>query len=155
MASLTPLSKGLIALVVVGSMASAVWHLGLKDWMAARTSDAAASTPASPAPMVAAPAVAPPAATAPPPAAVDAKAAAKLSMAENAELGRSLLERGKHAQARAHLEAAAQAGDGPSACHLGDMALKGQGGFSANSQQAAQWFQLAQTRGSICFASGQ
>ncbi len=150
MASLTPLSKGLIALVVVGSMASAVWHLGLKDWMAARTSN-----PANPAPMVAAPAVAPPAAPAPPPEAVDTKAAAKLTRAENAEQGRSLLERGNHAQARAHLEAAAQAGDGPSACHLGEMALKGQGGFTANPQQAAQWFQLAQTRGSICFASGQ
>ena len=31
MASLTPLSKGLIALAVIGGMASAVWHLGLKE----------------------------------------------------------------------------------------------------------------------------
>ncbi|MDB5930534.1 MAG: hypothetical protein JWR60_2241 [Polaromonas sp.] len=31
MASLTPLSKGLIALAVVGAMASAAWHLGLKE----------------------------------------------------------------------------------------------------------------------------
>lgn len=31
MASLTPLSKGLIALAVIGGMSSAVWHLGLKE----------------------------------------------------------------------------------------------------------------------------
>ena len=33
MATLTPLSKGLIALAVVGAVASAVWHIGLKDWI--------------------------------------------------------------------------------------------------------------------------
>ena len=31
MASLTPLSKGLIGLAVLGGMASAAWHLYLKD----------------------------------------------------------------------------------------------------------------------------
>jgi TPR repeat protein len=162
MASLTPLSKGLIALAVVGGMASAVWHLGLKDWMAARNAGPSASTPASPAPLVTAPSAAVPAAAtpspsgvAPAPAAAEAQAAAKLSTAENAEKGRVLLERGKPAQARVHLEAAVQGGDGPSACHLGEMTLKGQGGLGANQEAAARLFQLAQTRGSICFASGQ
>lgn len=153
MASLTPLSKGLIALAVVGGMASAVWHLGLKDWMAARNAGPTAGSPASPAPPVAVPSATVPAA--PAPVAAETQAAARLSVAENAEKGRALVARGQPAQARAHLEAAAQAGDGPSACHLGEMALKGQGGLAANPQQAAQWFQLAQTRGSICFSSGQ
>jgi len=33
MARLTPLSKGLIGLAVIGAVASTVWHLGLKDWL--------------------------------------------------------------------------------------------------------------------------
>ena len=37
MATLTPLAKGLIGLAVIGGMASAVWNLGLKDYMAAAT----------------------------------------------------------------------------------------------------------------------
>ena len=45
MASLTPLSKGLIGLAVVGAMASAVWHLVLKErFGAAPTSSTATST---------------------------------------------------------------------------------------------------------------
>ena len=45
MASLTPLSKGLIGLAVVGAMASAVWHLVLKErFGAAPTSSTAPST---------------------------------------------------------------------------------------------------------------
>ena len=50
MATLTPLSKGLIALAVVGAVASAVWHIGLKDWIAgadsgARSPSISANTP--------------------------------------------------------------------------------------------------------------
>ena len=77
MASLTPLSKGLIAVVIVGAMASAVWHLGLKDWMKARggetpvtsTSQPAAVTepPAPAAPITVSPAPAPAPIVEPPP----------------------------------------------------------------------------------------
>jgi TPR repeat protein len=62
---------------------------------------------------------------------------------------------GDFAQARKHLEAAVNAGDGGAACLLGEMTLKGQGGISANQDASAKLFQLAQSRGSICFASGQ
>lgn len=155
MASLTPLSKGLIGLAVVGAMASAVWHLGLKDRLngdAATQQPPAASSPVSqetPVPqstVVAAPS-APPAAT--------TTQASKLSVAENAEAGRKLLDSGNYAQARVHLELAVQGGDGGAACHLGEMTLKGQGGIPANQDKAAQLFQLAQSRNTICFASGQ
>lgn len=151
MASLTPLSKGLIALVVIGGMASAVWHLGLKE----KWSSTATPTPAAPDAPVAP--VATPTGTATPPAAVapTTGAASGLSVAENAEMGRKLLDGGKLAQARPYLEAAVQGGDGPSACHLGEMTLKGQGGIAASQEQSAKWFQLAQSRGSICFASSQ
>jgi len=163
MASLTPLSKGLIGLAVVGAMASAVWHLGLKERFAARTETppAATSAPAQqemPAPL------APPSPTtthepattpapAPAPAATTAQAA-KRSAADNAEIGRKLLDSGDFAQARAHLEQAVKDGDGGAACHLGEMTLKGQGGLPANQEKAASLFQLAQSRNIICFASG-
>jgi TPR repeat protein len=154
MASLTPLSKGLIALAVIGGMASAVWHLGLKDkfsGLAAQqvqpdttTSDAPASSMVVPADINAAPA-----------AVANTGSTSKLSVAENAETGRKLMDRGNFAQARTHLQAAVQGGDGPSACHLGEMTLNGQGGIAASQEQAAKLFQLAQSRGSICFALGQ
>lgn len=164
MASLTPLSKGLIGLAVVGAMASAVWHLGLKDRLGpmidAATKPTPSSTPSTPS--TAAPAVAP--ATAPTsvdvatsagaPGVTGATAASRLSPAENAELGRQLLDSGNFAQARVHLELAVQGGDGSAACHLGDMTLKGQGGIAASQDQAAKLFQLAQSHNIICFASG-
>ena len=155
MASLTPLSKGLIALAVIGGMASAVWHLGLKDRLG-QPAQQAKPAPASPvitadeAPM--ATSAAP---TAAPTAVADTSAPSKLSGSDNAETGRKLLERGNYVQARTHLEAAVKGGDGGAACHLGEMTLKGQGGIAANQEQAAKLFQLAQSRGSICFASGQ
>lgn len=159
MASLTPLSKGLIALAVIGGMASAVWHLGLKDKFSGPAAQQAQPAPTTavntPAPPPAAPPADTPAAPVPPPAVADAGAAAKLPVAENAETGRKLMERGNYAQARTHLQAAVQGGDGPAACHLGEMTLKGQGGIAASQEQAAKLFQLAQSRGSICFASGQ
>ncbi|WP_114969136.1 hypothetical protein [Rhodoferax ferrireducens] len=163
MASLTPLSKGLIGLAVVGAMASAVWHLGLKERFAASTeiSPAATSTPAQtdvPAPLAPpSPATTPEPSTAPAPAAAPAATtaqAAKLSAADNAELGRKLLDSGDFAQARVHLEQAVKDGDGGAACHLGEMTLKGQGGLPANQEKAASLFQLAQSRNIICFASG-
>jgi hypothetical protein len=154
MASLTPLSKGLIALAVIGGMASAVWHLGLKD----KLGDPAAQQ-AQPAPTPASPVTtadeSPTAVTAAPTAVADTSALSKLSGYDNAETGRKLLERGNFVQARTHLEAAVKAGDGGAACHLGEMTLKGQGGIAANQEHAAKLFQLAQSRGSICFASGQ
>ena len=162
MASLTPLSKGLIGLAIVGAMASAVWHLGLKEWLAEKQAPAeSASISAAPAqsntsnapePQVAIPAPAVP--TTPPavPAANNAPISA-LTPANHAEAGRKLLASGDYAQARTHLEQAVQGGDGSAACLLGEMTIKGQGGITASQEKAASLFQLAQSRGSICFAS--
>jgi TPR repeat protein len=159
MASLTPLSKGLIGLAVVGAMASAVWNLALKERFGTPSQPAPASTAAAPdvapATQPVAPAVTPPAVQAPqtPPAAARADAPGR-SAAENAEIGRKLLASGDFAQARVHLEQAVKDGDGSAACHLGDMTLKGQGGISASQEEATRLFQLAQSRNIICFASG-
>lgn len=160
MASLTPLSKGLIAVAIVGAMASAVWHLGLKDWLAARNVPPATESiqvvPEPQAPVaVAVPAPPPvPDIPAPVPAPVTAPTPAPTSTSVNhAELGRKLLASGDYAQARSHLEQAVQGGDGGSACLLGEMTLKGQGGITASQDKAASLFQLAQSRGNICFAS--
>ena len=162
MASLTPLSKGLLGLAVVGAMASAVWHLGLKEKLAGgdvvppQTPAAIVNVPQSA--VVAAPSNPTPAPVqAPTPATAlqnTKPVSGKAPSAESAELGRKLLDKGDYAQARPHLEAAVQAGDAGSACHLGEMTLKGQGGISANQEKAAALFQLAQSRGAICFASG-
>lgn len=158
MASLTPLSKGLIAVAIVGAMASAVWHLGLKDWLAARNAPPVTeSVQAAPEPQasVAVPAPPPvPDIPAPVPAPATAPTPAPTSTSVNhAELGRKLLASGDYAQARSHLEQAVQGGDGGSACLLGEMTLKGQGGITASQDKAASLFQLAQSRGNICFAS--
>lgn len=172
MASLTPLSKGLIALAIVGGMASAVWHLALKERFAkpAEGSPAAtapvvvpASPTAAPAPTVAAPAPVPapapspeptPVAPAPAPAPAPAAAPATATAAEAAEQGRQALSRGDYAQARSHLEQAVRDGSGAAACLLGDMTLKGQGGIPASQDKAAALYQTAQARNTICFASG-
>jgi len=147
MASLTPLSKGLIGLAVLGAMASAVWHLGLKERLqsdAASVQQPGANTP-----------MATPTETEVPKN-VQIKALSTAgSAAENAEAGRKLLDSGNPAQARVHLEQAVQGGDGAAACLLGEMTLKGQGGLAANPEKAAKLFQLAQSRNIICFASGQ
>lgn len=158
MASLTPLSKGLIAVAIVGAMASAVWHLGLKDWLAARNAPPATeSVQAAPEPQVPVAVPAPPPVPdipAPVPAPATAPTPAPTSTSVNhAELGRKLLASGDYAQARSHLEQAVQGGDGGSACLLGEMTLKGQGGITASQDKAASLFQLAQSRGNICFAS--
>ncbi len=165
MASLTPLSKGLIALAVVGAMASAVWNLGLKERLGADTAPPPATgsrpaAPATPAPQAApqpapTPAALPTPSPAPaPPAAGGATQTSRPSAAENAELGRKQLDRGDFAQARIHLEQALKDGSGAAACLLGEMTLKGQGGIPANQEKSASLFQLAQARGMICFASG-
>lgn len=154
MARLTPLSKGLIGLAVVGAMASAVWNFALKERYMAPSS---ATTPAAtPAPSVgpASPNAAPPAPAASP-APATAKTGGGLSAAEHAEQGRRLMASGDFAQARSHLEQAVQGGDAGAACHLGEMTLKGQGGLMANQDAAAKLFQLAQSRNAICFAPGQ
>lgn len=160
MASLTPLSKGLIAVAIVGAMASAVWHLGLKEWLAARNAPPAAESiqvvPEPQAPAAVAVPTPPPVpdipAPAPAPATAPTPAPASTSV-NHAELGRKLLASGDYAQARSHLEQAVQGGDGGSACLLGEMTLKGQGGITASQDKAASLFQLAQSRGNICFAS--
>lgn len=158
MASLTPLSKGLIGLAVVGAMASAVWHLGLKERLGANTETPPASTtststpaaPQAPAPLAPPAPAAAPAPTAAP--AANTAQVARLSATENAEMGRKLLDSGNFAQARVHLEQAIKDGDGGAACHLGDMTLKGQG-LPADQDKAARLYQLAQSRGIICFAA--
>ena len=162
MASLTPLSKGLIGLAVVGAMASAVWHLVLKErlgggpasnWQTSSTPPAASPNSTQPTP---APAAQAPNADAPnPPAAAVTTPNGGRSAAENLDTGRQLMVSGDFVQARKHLEAALNAGDGAAACLLGEMTLKGQGGITANQDASAKLFQLAQSRGSICFASGQ
>ncbi len=159
MASLTPLSKGLIGLAVIGGMASAVWHLGLKDQWSQWSGMLGAQAPAAPAVTTPQTTPSPPATVAPAGGAVAntaaTGAAAQQSAAANAETGRKLLSKGDYGQARVHLEAAVQGGDAAAACHLGEMTLKGQGGITASQEQAAKLFQLAQSRGSICFAPAQ
>ncbi|MGQ0709544.1 MAG: hypothetical protein ACT4NV_07305 [Rhodoferax sp.] len=154
MASLTPLSKGLIGLAVIGAMASAVWHLGLKDQWSQWSGKLGTQPPATPSVAMPPSSSSPPSAAAPAGGAA-AGAATQLSAATHAETGRALLAKGDYGQARVHLEAAVQGGDGAAACHLGEMALKGQGGLAASQEQAAKLFQLAQSRGSICFAPAQ
>lgn len=162
MASLTPLSKGLIGMAVIGAMASAVWNLALKERFASPDPSSAATTkattPAStdtPAatvtPSPATPATSPvePAAPATP------VSSGVLSAAEHAEKGRKLMEGSEFAQARDHLEQAVKGGDAGAACLLGEMTLKGQGGITADQEAAAKLFQLAQSRNTICFAAGQ
>lgn len=161
MASLTPLSKGLIGLAVVGAMASTVWHLVLKERLGApvTTDGQAASTPktsttnstqathVTPAPDTAVTPSQPVAAVTTP--------SSNDSAAANFDAGRKFMASGDYNQARTHLEAAVNAGDGAAACLLGEMTLKGQGGITANHEASAKLFQLAQSRGSICFAPGQ
>ena len=167
MASLTLLSKVLIGVIVVGAVSSVVWHLGLKEKFGGSSS--AATAPASsdwgssagsvatttPSPSSPPP---PPVAVSPAPAAPAANtantSASGLSVAEHAEAGRKALNSGDFAQARSHLEKAVQGGDGASACLLGDMTLKGQGGLAVNRDKAASLFQMAQSKNLICFASG-
>lgn len=153
MASLTPLSKGLIGLVVLGGMASAVWHLGLKERFGGNATQqpATATAPAAPSVTQTTPVVVP-APTAP--AQVSTVQSSKMSPADHAEAGRKLLDGGDFAQARVHLEQAVEGGDSSAACLLGDMTLKGQGGIPASQDKAASLFQLAQSRNTICFAAG-
>ncbi len=164
MASLTPLSKGLIGLVVIGGMASAVWHLYLKERMSAdQTAPSAVTAPMTPsaepatmATTATAPAPTPAVAATPEPApAVAAPSGAKLSADEHFDAGRKLVAAGDYARARAHLEQALQQGNAGAACLLGEMTLKGQGGIAADQAKAAQLFQLAQSRNTICFTAGQ
>lgn len=159
MASLTPLSKGLIGLAVIGAMASAVWNFALKDRFApvAPATTATTSRPSPPeAPttsVVSTPPNAPPAPSETP-LAVGTNGGG-LSAAEHAAQGRQLMEAGDFTQARSHLEQAVKGGDAAAACHLGEMTLKGQGGLTADQDAAAKLFQLAQSRNTICFAPGQ
>jgi hypothetical protein len=158
MARLTPLSKGLIGLAVIGAMASAVWNLALKDRLATPPPSAAIATNPTNANTPVAPVPASPAAgtTAPgEPAPASGSNDRGLSPAEHAEMGRRLLESRDFAQARGHLEQAVKGGDAGAACHLGEMTLKGQGGIAADQDAAAKLFQLAQSRNAICFAPGQ
>ena len=177
MVTLTPLSKGLIALAVIGAVASAVWHIGLKDWMAEsgagsessarapdskpvasatiQTSAPAASPEVQPQP-VKTPEKPPEKASQAPSSnakSTSASPVAHLGPAESGEMGRKLMNMGDYAQARIYLEHAVQGGDGAAACLLGEMTLKGQGGLAADQGKAASLFQMAQARNIICFAS--
>lgn len=158
MASLTPLSKGLIGLAVIGAMASAVWNFALKDGFGPAAPPSAATSTSPPAAesratsVISTPPNTPPAPSEAP-AAIDNKSG--LSPAEHATQGRQFMESGDFAQARQHLEQAVQGGDAGAACHLGEMTLKGQGGIKADQDAAAKLFQLAQSRNIICFAPGQ
>ncbi len=87
MASLTPLSKGLIALAVIGGMASAVWHLGLKERLSGGSPSPAVSQPAAqsnpqPTPGIVAPPVQTTAPAEPPPASTAAAPPAAVAPAE-------------------------------------------------------------------------
>lgn len=160
MASLTPLSKGLIGLAVIGAMASAVWNFALKDGFGPAEPPSTATTahpPTAPTPANAVVSTAPSAPSAPSeaPAPVINKGVLGLSPADHAAQGRKLMESGDFAEARGHLEQAVQGGDAGAACHLGEMTLKGQGGIKADQEAAAKLFQLAQSRNTICFAPGQ
>lgn len=158
MASLTPLSKGLIGLAVVGAMASAVWHLGLKERVQDHLATAQADPKATPAVVDTTEPAAKQGSVPMPANAAKTKTktqASGMTAAENTEAGRKLLESGNPDQARIHLEQAVQGGDGSAACLLGEMTLKGQGGLVANQEKAAALFQLAQSYNIICFASGQ
>jgi len=161
MASLTPLSKGLIGLAVVGAMASAVWHLVLKERLGngaatavQTTSEANAPMPSTVQPAPTTAAQSPDSATPSPQDTTANAPSGSLSAAENFDAGRKLMADGDFAQARKHLKAAVDAGDGNAACLLGEMTLKGLGGITANQDASTKLFQLAQSRGSICFASG-
>lgn len=159
MASLTPLSKGLIGLAVIGAMASAVWNFALKDGFSPAAPASTATSPSPPnadAPstsVISTPPDTPPAPSEAPVAVSNNNGS--LSPAEHAAQGRQLMESGDFAQARKHLEQAVQGGDAGAACHLGEMTLKGQGGITADQDAAAKLFQLAQSRNTICFAPGQ
>lgn len=164
MASLTPLSKGLIALAVVGGMASAIWHLALKDYLNPPADVGATATIQEPSMDLEPPQSEPlpqapmqpdvPAATKPDP--MPAPSAVS-STDPNADTmtGRSLIQKGEFAQARPYLERAVKNGSGAAACLLGEMTLQGQGGIPANQDAAARLFQQAQSHEIICFAPGQ
>jgi TPR repeat protein len=147
MASLTPLSKGLIGLAVVGAMASA-----LKERLAEPSAMPSTAGRDAPAAVV----TTPQDAQRPNPEAVAVPAGSDgTSAAEHAEQGRKFMEAHDFAQARAHLEQAVKGGDAGAACLLGEMTLEGLGGLTANQDAAAKLFQLAQSRNTICFAAGQ
>ena len=159
MASLTPLSKGLIGLAVIGAMASAVWNFALKERFASPGPSSTTTTPANtptttdtPAAIVT-PSPATPATSSVEPAAPTSNDG--LSASEHAERGRKLMAANDFAQARGHLEQAVKGGDAGAACLLGEMTLKGEGGIPADHEAAAKLFQLAQSRNTICFAAGQ
>lgn len=152
MASLTPLSKGLIGLAVVGAMASAVWNFALKERFAEPAVAPAASENAN---NEAPAAIVTPAQDSQAQSPAAPNSGDGLSAADHAEQGRKLMESQDFAQARGHLEQAVKGGDAGAACLLGEMTLKGQGGLTANQDAAAKLFQLAQSRNTICFAAGQ
>jgi TPR repeat protein len=142
-------------------MASTVWHLVLKERIgtAVTTEGQSASTPKASTPnsTQATPGAQTPDAAAVPSTPVSAVTApgSNDSAAANFDAGRKFMASGDYNQARKHLEAAVNAGDGAAACLLGEMTLKGQGGITASHEASAKLFQLAQSRGSICFAPGQ
>lgn len=169
MARLTPLSKALVAVIVIGAAGSAAWNLALKDMdlgkLPASISDIvrkqmgkAESVPAptaSPAPAPAVPATPAPSATpapTPAPKAADPAPSSGLSAEALVEEGRRLAAAGDFVRARKPLEEAVQLGNGAAACMLGDLVMKGQGG-AADPARAGELFRIAQAKGSLCFGN--
>lgn len=178
MARLTPLSKGLLTLIVIGGAMSIAWHNGLKDKLGAylpgtapKPQSAAQPAPsASPAP-TAAPPVAPaptpsPAAATPPaaaskPAPVSSPPTPSPAPAANSAMppkqafdeGRRALEAGDHARARQLLDVALRGGEAGAACLLGEMTLAGQGGLAVDRDKAAEYYRIAQSKNIICFGA--
>lgn len=169
MARLTPLSKALVAVIVIGAAGSAAWNLALKDMdlgkLPASISDIvrkqmgkAESVPAptaSPAPAPAVPATPAPSATpapTPAPKAADPAPSSGRSAEALVEEGRRLAAAGDFVRARKPLEEAVQLGNGAAACMLGDLVMKGQGG-AADPARAGELFRIAQAKGSLCFGN--
>lgn len=166
MARLTPLSKGLLALIVIGAAGSAAWNLALKDMpldkLASSLGDLvrkqmgkteAAPAPAPKAVVPATPVPAPAAAPAPSqpaPAAAEPAPASGRSVDSLVEEGRRLAAAGDYAKARKTLDEAVRQGSGAAACMLGDLVMKGQGG-AADPARAGELFRIAQAKGSLCF----
>ena len=169
MARLTPLSKALVAVIVIGAAGSAAWNLALKDMnlgslpasisdLVRKQMDKAESVPtptASPAPAPAEAATPAPSATSAPtpaPMAADPAPASGRSADALVEEGRRLAAAGDFVRARKPLEEAVQLGNGAAACMLGDLVMKGQGG-TADPARAGELFRIAQAKGSRCFGN--
>lgn len=171
MAQLTPLSKGLLGLIIVGGMVSVAWNLVLKERVAQLFPGGFTGGPIQATPEAAPPSISTVPASSQGPASARSSApvpvqpapaavvAPILSPSSNkgmtteqlAEEGRRLAAEKDYVRARPYLEDAVKQGSASAACMLGDMTMKGLGGLKPNSQRAGELFQTAQARGVLCF----